>query len=350
MADITVSTTIDNFMQTTTLPAAQSALSIGTTLSSSAGNQPFVMIIDSGGNIRGNNAVDLQLQRAGGAAGLTAVASGTRSALLGGVNNAATGSNSIVTGGTDNIASGGYSAVVGGIGNRAQGNSAEVLGGDRSIAMGSGSSTIGGNLLSAVGNYSAAVGGQGNIVKSGHNRSVILGGNGIESDAQDTAYVPNLNVRAGFKMPTGAAATYVLTSDANGNGTWQAAAGGPAGPSGTTLSGTTSNNTQTEIFVDGVASSRMTIATNTTWMFSAMVAARSATESAGYKIEGVIKNDNGTTSLVGTAVKTVFAEEDATWDVTVEADDTNDALVFKVIGDSTDSVVWEVTANKTEAS
>jgi hypothetical protein len=94
----------------------------------------------------------------------------------------------------------------------------------------------------------------------------------------------------------------------------------------------------------------MTIATNTTWMFSAMVAARSATESAGYKIEGVIKNDGGTTSLVGTAVKTVFAEEDATWDVTVEADVTNDALVFKVTGDSTDSVVWEVTVNKTEAS
>ena len=120
---------------------------------------------------------------------------------------------------------------------------------------------------------------------------------------------------------------------------------------GTTLSGTTTDATaDVEIFVDGVANSRMTITTNTTWMFSAMVAARSATESAGYKIEGVIKNDGGTTSLVGTAVKTVFAEEDATWDITVEADDTNDALVFKVTGDSADSVVWEVTVNKTEAS
>ena len=119
---------------------------------------------------------------------------------------------------------------------------------------------------------------------------------------------------------------------------------------GTTLSGTTSNNTPIEIFVDGVADSRMTITTNTTWMFSAMVAARSATESAGYKIEGVIKNDGGTTSLVGIAVKTVFGEEDSAWNITVEADDTNDALVFKVTGDSADSVVWEVTVNKTEAS
>tara|TARA_R110000803_G_scaffold48697_1_gene101226 strand:+ start:1016 stop:1465 length:450 start_codon:yes stop_codon:yes gene_type:complete len=116
------------------------------------------------------------------------------------------------------------------------------------------------------------------------------------------------------------------------------------------LSGTTLNNTQTELFVDGVTNSRATIATNTTWMFSAMVAARSATESAGYKLEGVIKNDAGTTSLVGVAVKTVFAEEDAAWDITVEADDTNDALVFKVTGDSADSVSWEVTLNKTEAT
>ena len=128
------------------------------------------------------------------------------------------------------------------------------------------------------------------------------------------------------------------------------AAIGVVDPSKTSLSGTTSNNTQTEIFVDGVASSRMTLTSNTTWMFSAMVAARSATESAGYKIEGVIKNDAGTTALVGTAVKTVFGEDDSAWDVTVEADDTNDALVFKVIGDTVDSVNWEVLVDKLEVS
>jgi hypothetical protein len=325
-----------------------SGSSAGTTLSSSAGNQPFLMITDSGGFVRGNNAVDLQLQRSTSAEGLSCVASGTRSALLGGFSNAATGDNSIVTGGTDNIASGAYSAVVGGNGNTAQGNSAEVLGGDHSIAMGTGSSTIGGNVLSAVGNYSAAVGGQGNIVKSGHNRSVILGGNGIESDASDTAYVPSLNVGAGFKMPTGAVATYVLTSDANGVGTWQAAAGGPAGPSGTILSGTTANATPTEIFVDGTSPNRVDVATGSTITFSALVAARSATESAGYKIEGVIKNDAGTAALVGVVAKTVFAEEDIAWDITVTA--ANNALTFIVTGDSADSVSWEVTLNKTEAT
>ena len=230
-------------------------------------------------------------------------------------------------------------------------------------ATGASSLAVGGSNHQNSGNWSASVGGLNQTITSirsgifagfgntlSASDSVMLGCKNRASVASTTTHVENLHLFGGITIPTGASANYVLTSDANGVGTWQAAAGGPAGPSGTVLSGTTANNTQTEIFVDGVASSRMTIATNTTWMFSAMVAARSATESAGYKIEGVIKNDGGTTSLVGTAVKTVFAEEDATWDVTVEADDTNDALVFKVTGDSADSVVWEVTVNKTEAS
>jgi len=51
---------------------------------------------------------------------------------------------------------------------------------------------------------------------------VILGGTGIITDAADTAFVPSLNVGAGFKMPTGAADSYILTSNATGAGTWQA--------------------------------------------------------------------------------------------------------------------------------
>ena len=85
-------------------------------------------------------------------------------------------------------------------------------------------------------------------------------------------------------------------------------------------------------------------------MFSAMVAARSSSESAGYKIEGVIKNDGGTTSLVGTAIKTVFAEEDTSWDCTVSADNTNDALTFIVTGDATDDVDWVIDVDITKVT
>lgn len=281
--------------------------------------------------------------------------------------NGSTTSNDISVGGrittSNNTAVGGNATAIGGTGNSASGASSEVLGGDGSTASGQGSTVVGGSNHQNSGNWSASVGGLNQtitavrgLVSGGfgntlqHNDSTMLACQNKTSVAINTTHVENLHSFGGITMPTGANDGYVLTADANGVGTWQAAAGGPAGPSGTTLSGTTSNNTQAEIFVDGVASSRMTIATDTTWMFSAMVAARSTTESAGYKIEGVIKNDGGTTSLVGIAVKTVFAEEDSSWDITVEADDTNDALIFKVTGDSTDSVTWEVTVDKTEAS
>ena len=117
---------------------------------------------------------------------------------------------------------------------------------------------------------------------------------------------------------------------------------------GTTLSGTTANATQTEIYVDGTPTNRVGVATGSTITFSALVAARSATESAGYKIEGVIKNDAGTAEIVGVVVKTIFAEEDIAWDATVTA--ANNAITFLVTGDSADSVSWEVTLNKIEAT
>ena len=121
------------------------------------------------------------------------------------------------------------------------------------------------------------------------------------------------------------------------------------GTPGTALSGTVAGGSgSTEIFVNGDGSTRMIVPIDTTWMFTALIAGRSATESAGYKIEGVIKNDGGTTSLVGTAIKTVFGEDDPTWDATVNANNT--ALTFLVTGDSTDSVNWSATVNKTEVN
>ena len=70
----------------------------------------------------------------------------------------------------------------------------------------------------------AVIGGYDNHLN--HADSIILGGNNITTDAGNTVFVPNLKVADGFKMPTGATDTYVLTTDANGVGTWQAAAGG----------------------------------------------------------------------------------------------------------------------------
>jgi hypothetical protein len=146
-------------------------------------------------------------------------------------------------------------------------------------------------------------------------------------------YIDCNNIRAGARQGTPAYENSDLSSSGK-----------------TALSGGTGNATSTELFINGLSGQRININTDTTVMFSAMVAARSSSESAGYKIEGVIKNDGGTTSLVGTAIKTVFAEEDTSWDCTVSADNTNDALTFIVTGDATDDVDWVIDVDITKVT
>ncbi len=147
-------------------------------------------------------------------------------------NNITVGSR-ITTG--NNTASGATATAIGGQNNTASGSSAEVLGGDGSTASGQGSSVIGGSNHQNAGNWSATVGGLNQTIASGavrsailggynhnmnHIDSVIIGGNSITSDSGNTVFVPNLNVKDGLKMPTGASDGYVLKTDSSGNATW----------------------------------------------------------------------------------------------------------------------------------
>jgi len=159
--------------------------------------------------------------------------------------NGATTASNITVGGRlatgNNTAVGANSTAIGGIGNSAIGASSEVLGGDGSSASGIGGTVVGGSNITNRANWTATLGGLNHDILTNANRgaiiggydnhlnhadSIILGGNNITTDAGNTVFVANLKVADGFKMPTGAADTYVLTSDANGVGTWQAAANG----------------------------------------------------------------------------------------------------------------------------
>ena len=358
MADFTVSTDIDSFLQAADDADARTRLGItDPTLESVTNNDNTTTNDITVGRLTttSNTILGLNTLAIGGMSlsatnnyavsigGLNGLASGKRSIVLGGSSNEAIGDDSEILGGSNSKALSSFSTVVGGGNLSATNTAALAAGGNGNLSNGLYSSIIGGGGSVNNSNYSAIVGATNAVMSAGHNRSVILGGVGLSSFDANTVYVPTLDIDAGFKMPTGANDTYVLTSDANGVGTWQAAGGG-----GTTLSGTTANATPTEIFVDGTSPNRLDVATGSTITFSALVAARSATESAGYKIEGVIKNDAGTAALVGAVAKTVFAEEDIAWDATVTA--ANNALTFIVTGDSADSVSWEVTLNKTEAT
>jgi len=110
---------------------------------------------------------------------------------------------------------------------------------------------------------------------------------------------------------------------------------------------TTDATANVEMFLDGI-DDRAILPANRTWAFTINIAARQTGGTAGtvgdsgiYKIEGGIKRDDaGNTALVGAITKTVIAEDQAAWDVTAEADDTNDALVVKVTGEANKTIHW----------
>ena len=165
------------------------------------------------------------------------IASGNSSASIGGVANVVSGNGSVSYGGIGQEVKGLESSAIGGINTILNTRYTSAIGGTGSV-VGLGTSPIddidaqnsialggNGNIIESA-QAAATVGGDTNRILTTHHRSVILGGQNIITDAADTAYVPNLNVGAGFKMPTGATDTYVLTTDAFGVGTWQEAAGG----------------------------------------------------------------------------------------------------------------------------
>ncbi len=110
-------------------------------------------------------------------------------------------------------------------------------------------------------------------------------------------------------------------------------------------SGSTANDSETEIFLGGVASTRLTLTADSIVGFDIMVVGRDNTNNdcAMYKFTGAIKRDGANnTVLVGSSpIKEEIAENDLAWDVNITADDVNEALVIKVIGDAANTVSWK---------
>ena len=159
----------------------------------------------TGGNARGNNAVDLQTASRGAA---TQVASGIVSVIGGGSGNTASGARSTISGGLSNTASGNQSFVGGGQSNSSQDNYAVVGGGQSNTAATSYStisggqsntastnthatvvgglsntasgiySIAGGRLQIASGTNSIALGGLNNSSTASGQSSIVLGGGG----------------------------------------------------------------------------------------------------------------------------------------------------------------------------
>ena len=256
----------------------------------------------TGGNARGANAVDLQTLRTA----ATQVASAYSSTTIGvgntasssastaiGLLNTASGTGSFVWG-QQNTASGNYSFAGGGTGSTASGNQSFAFSGtasnESSVNLGrdgnvSGAYATGVGLGVTASRYNELAHGFGSVLGIGNNRATQL--------------------IAGNK---------------------------------------TTNNTATTLFLNGTfASSRITIASGTMFLFTAKIVGvkSDGTSRACYVRKGSIINVAGTTTLVGT-IETIGTdvEDNASTDVAITADDTNDALQINVTGITSETWRW----------
>ena len=118
------------------------------------------------------------------------------------------------------------------------------------------------------------------------------------------------------------------------------------------LTGTTSDATETEIFIGGVSNSRVPVANNSTVMYSVDIVARRTDSDgvgAGYHLKGIIDHNSGTTADVGNLYEIILAEDNTALAVDVGADATNDAIYVKVTGIAGHTYRWVALLTTTEA-
>lgn len=317
---------------------------------------------------RGAGSIDLQIARTASTqitSGQYAVivggndntASGTESAVIGGFSNTASGTRSTVGGGSSNVASKTNASVGGGATNTASGTEAYVGGGGDNVASGTNSVVAGGDTNKAS-NISAGVAAGGSNTASGI-FAFVGGGGGNTASATYATVGGGQNNTASAQGATVAGGS---TNTCSGlyswsPGGWQGAA--PLYGMGMWSAGmfaavgdcqviylharnTTTDATPTDLFLNG-SSNRLVIPSGYIWalMIEVLGVSDDGTKGAHYCRKVTITNIGGTTALMG-AVSTIGTDQetDAGLDVTITADDTNDAVDISVTGLAATNMRW----------
>lgn len=258
----------------------------------------------TGGNARGANAVDFQTSRTAAAH----VASGTLAVLIGGKENTASGQGASCVGGTLNTASNTGAFVAGGDNNSVSGNAAFASG----------------TLNSVSGDHSRA---------SGYQNTVSA--NRAQADGQFCLASALYTFAGGY----GSAAT---RQSMRSWSSYRFSSSGDCQRVEQFWAGKTTNATPTTLYVDG-SSVRFTIPSGkvVTGVLEIVGIKSDGSAVAHYHRRVRLKNVGGTTSLVG-SVETLFTdhEDNASTDVAITADDTNDAIQISVTGIAAETWRW----------
>ena len=304
------------------------------------------------GNSRGVGAVDWQQNRNL----ATQVASSNYSTIGGGQNNTASGEYATVGGGKNNTASGYYATVGGGQGNTASVYFATVGGGQGNTASGSYAKVGGGATNTASATYATVCGGDNNTASSeyatvgggqannasGSYATIGGGGNNTASGGYATIGGGKTNTASGYVATViggqnSLADRYGMVAHASG----RFSVDGDAQAVEFVARNTTVGVTPAVLFLDG-ASTRFTVTNNS--LLSGILTISgfntTGTKNAVYQRSVLITNVGGTTTLAHVSTVSTDHETDATWAVTITADNATDSLNISCLGSLLDTVRW----------
>ena len=118
------------------------------------------------------------------------------------------------------------------------------------------------------------------------------------------------------------------------------------------LYGTTTNGSPTELFRDA-NNTRIACVSQTTYFYEADIVARNDTtpDHAAFRIKGAIDiTQAGVTSELNTQKEIIHAGTNYQYDAEVIADDTNDAIVVRVVGEANNTLRWSAIVKVTEVT
>jgi hypothetical protein len=108
----------------------------------------------------------------------------------------------------------------------------------------------------------------------------------------------------------------------------------------------TTDATLTQAFIDGPGGvQQLVLPNNSTWTVTVTITGHRTDVNdghAGYKAEGVVYRNTGvaTVAIQGTFTKTVFAESNTPWDISITTDPTTGALSVLVKGQAGKTIRW----------
>lgn len=117
------------------------------------------------------------------------------------------------------------------------------------------------------------------------------------------------------------------------------------------LTANTTNASETQAFVNGVANSRITVSANTTMYYTVDITCRRTDapgDHAAWFLKGVATNNAGNTSDVGSLYEVIVARTDAALAVDIRADNATDSVGVFVTGATGKTISWRAVVTTVE--